>query len=536
MRRPDQTAVGRRDRQSQKSNASQLCIFEGDNTSKLVEIPTATMDAETADARKKRKEEAKALKRKRIEESGGVRPRSSKSDYSGKKDGESGGSSSKQQQQVQQSPNPKRKGFGTFNDYGAGGSRKKKRDNTKHRFGAVMEQVPCPNKSRNYTLSMAVPGSVVSNAQTRELRTQLVGQIARAAAIYHVDEIIVFDDLLSSKMKDNHHRYGNRNRNHRDNNHNKRSADGDGEDEEKDKDASKDKEGAEDGAQQQRYQPSDPHTFMARVLQYIDCPQYLRRSFFPMHGDLQFAGLLPPLDAPHHVRAGEKSKYREGVVLDKKGNGPDAGSLVNCGIRSRPVEIDRVLAPGIRCTVELGTKAYDSPGKIKGVVVSPTTPREDDGTYWGYTTRLATSIKAVFDECPYEGGYDLKVGTSERGDVTVDDKKFGLPQFKHMLVVFGGVAGIEECIDADESMTLSGKDARKLFDLWVNTCPYQGSRTIRTEEAVLLTLARFRPHIVSSGDSAAKAPKVIKEEDLNFSDGDDLSEESSDEDGSSDSD
>lgn len=494
------------------------------------------MDAETADARKKRKEEAKALKRKRIEESGGVRPRSSKSDHSGKNEhGESGPSS--KHQQVQQSPNPKRKGFGTFNDDGSGGTRKKKRDNTKHRFGAVMEQVPCPNKPRNYTLSMAVPGSVVSNAQTRELRTQLVGQIARAAAIYHVDEIIVFDDLLSSKMKDNHHRYGGRNRNHRDNNHNKRSADGDGDgDEDKDKDASKDKEGAEDGAQQQRYQPSDPHTFMARVLQYIDCPQYLRRSFFPMHGDLQFAGLLPPLDAPHHVRAGEKSKYREGVVLDKKGHGPDSGSLVNCGIRSRPVEIDRVLAPGIRCTVELDTKAYDSPGKIKGVVVSPTTPREDDGTYWGYTTRLATSIKAVFDECPYEGGYDLKVGTSERGDVTVDDKKFGLPQFKHMLVVFGGVAGIEECIDADESMTLSGKDARKLFDLWVNTCPYQGSRTIRTEEAVLLTLARFRPHIVSRGDSATKAPKVIKDEDLNFSDGDDLSEESSDEDGSSDSD
>ena len=484
-------------------------------------------DTETTDARKKRKEEAKALKRKRIEASGGVRPRPSKSDF-GKKDGESGSSS----KQVQ-SPNPKRQGFGTFNDDGAGGAKKKKkRDNSKHRFGAVMEQVPCPNKSRNYTLSMAVPGSVVSNAQTRELRTQLVGQIARAAAIYSVDEIIVFDDLLSSKIKDNHHRYGDRNRSHRDD-HSKRSHNNDGD--EDNKDDSKGKEGAEDNSQRQRYQPSDPHTFMARVLQYIDCPQYLRRSFFPMHGDLQFAGLLPPLDAPHHVRAGEKSKYREGVVLDKKGHGPDAGSFVNCGIRSRPVEIDRVLAPGIRCTVELDVKAYDSPGKIKGVVVSPTTPREDNGTYWGYTTRLATSIKAVFDECPYEGGYDLKVGTSERGDVTVDDKKFGLPQFKHLLVVFGGVAGIEECIDADESMTLSGKDARKLFDLWVNTCPFQGSRTIRTEEAVLLTLARFRPHIVSSGDSATKAPKAIKDEDLKFSDGEDLSEESSDEDDSSDS-
>jgi hypothetical protein len=44
------------------------------------------------------------------------------------------------------------------------------------------------------------------------------------------------------------------------------------------------------------------------------------------------------IDAPHHVRVEERSKYREGVVLEKKGTGPDAGSLVNCGIRARPVE------------------------------------------------------------------------------------------------------------------------------------------------------------------------------------------------------
>jgi predicted SPOUT superfamily RNA methylase MTH1 len=57
-----------------------------------------------------------------------------------------------------------------------------------------------------------------------------------------------------------------------------------------------------------------------------------------MHPDLQFSGLLAPIDAPHHVRAEERSKYREGVVLDKKGSGLDAGSFVNCGIRGRPVE------------------------------------------------------------------------------------------------------------------------------------------------------------------------------------------------------
>ena len=98
--------------------------------------------------------------------------------------------------------------------------------------------------------------------------------------------------------------------------------------------------------------------------------------------------------------------------------------------------------------------------------MSPSAPREDDGTYWGYTTRLAESVSAVFDECPFEAGYDLKIGTSERGSITVDDKTFSLPSFKHSLVFFGGVAGIEECIDADESLKIPGSESRKLFGIW----------------------------------------------------------------------
>lgn len=34
-----------------------------------------------------------------------------------------------------------------------------------------------------------------------------------------------------------------------------------------------------------------------------------------MHPDLKYAGVLPPLDAPHHLRSTEWGPYREGVVL-----------------------------------------------------------------------------------------------------------------------------------------------------------------------------------------------------------------------------
>jgi hypothetical protein len=39
------------------------------------------------------------------------------------------------------------------------------------------------------TLSIAVPGSILDNAQSPELRTYLAGQIARAACVFKIDEV-----------------------------------------------------------------------------------------------------------------------------------------------------------------------------------------------------------------------------------------------------------------------------------------------------------------------------------------------------------
>lgn len=40
--------------------------------------------------------------------------------------------------------------------------------------------------------------------------------------------------------------------------------------------------------------------------------------------------------------------------------------------------------------------------------------------------------------------------------------------------------------------TLEERIATQLFDHYINTCPEQGSRTIRTEEALLISLAAFQ--------------------------------------------
>ena len=60
-------------------------------------------------------------------------------------------------------------------------------------------------------------------------------------------------------------------------------------------------------------------------------------------------------------------------------------------------------------------------------VVPPSEPRTDAGLYWGYSVRLASSLGSVFTNCPYKDGYDLTIGTSERGE-SVDDAE--LPEFR----------------------------------------------------------------------------------------------------------
>lgn len=47
---------------------------------------------------------------------------------------------------------------------------------------------------RDYTVTIALPGSIVANAQTAELKTYLAGQVARAAVVFNVDEIVIFAD------------------------------------------------------------------------------------------------------------------------------------------------------------------------------------------------------------------------------------------------------------------------------------------------------------------------------------------------------
>ena len=73
----------------------------------------------------------------------------------------------------------------------------------------------------------------------------------------------------------------------------------------------------------------------------------------------------------------------------------------------------------MRVTVEIDESTKDGK-QLRGKPVPPSAPRVKAGTYWGYQVRLATDLAAVWSECPYEGGYDFSLGTSQHGHNVVE--------------------------------------------------------------------------------------------------------------------
>ena len=209
---------------------------------------------------------------------------------------------------------------------------------------------------------------------------------------------------------------------------------------------------------------------------------------FPIHPDLRHAGLLKSMDLTHHLSATDHLPYREGVTLAPKRD--VEGTLVDIGIGTVLLE-DEKLPSYTRVTLDVSALQTTTPHLSNARLAQPTDPTRNLGYHWGYSTRLASSLSAVITESPHPDGYDFVIGTSERGEELTADRLGSLPPFQHLLVVLGGQAGIESAAENDSELNLGKEDIKKLFDWWINCVVGQGSRTIRTEEAIWIVLGQM---------------------------------------------
>jgi len=143
-------------------------------------------------------------------------------------------------------------------------------------------------------LSVAIPSSALINENDEKIKTYKLGIIARALAIFRVEEVIIYHDPLL-----------------------------------------------------------DETDFIREVLEYLETPQYLRKQLIPLTSKLKFVGVIPPLAIPSHKSKHLKiGELREGVV---KKVAPDGTRWVDIGVDAlAPLKCEE--PKGARVTVRVVSK------------------------------------------------------------------------------------------------------------------------------------------------------------------------------------
>jgi predicted SPOUT superfamily RNA methylase MTH1 len=153
---------------------------------------------------------------------------------------------------------------------------------------------------RKSKLSIAIPASLVAEYANLRDKTEVIGRVARSAAIFRADEVVIYPD-----------------------------------------------------------QP-DESALSKLILGYVETPQYLRKHLYAVRSELQYAGTLPPLRTPHHqleahaanLRIGE---FREGVLFDQQGV-----NVVDVGVEKPIQMVGKAPSRGSRVTVKI-TEAGPEP-------------------------------------------------------------------------------------------------------------------------------------------------------------------------------
>jgi len=209
----------------------------------------------------------------------------------------------------------------------------------------------------------------------------------------------------------------------------------------------------------------------------METPQYLRKRLFKLEPRLRFAGILPPLRTPHHplnkkARNLKEGEYREGIVVSKT----KEDALVDIGVEHPALMREKQFNVGKRLTLKIA--------KLGEQVEVQTASKDEIPSYWGYTV---SAEKRSFGKLVENGKFDLTIATSKFGTRFADvAKKIGekWKKARSILVSFGApTRGLFE-IARDE-----GANLNDVVDFVVNTIPEQGTETVRTEEALLVSLA-----------------------------------------------
>ena len=115
-------------------------------------------------------------------------------------------------------------------------------------------------------ISIAIPDASWADEITQKEKSAKISKIARACAIFQIDEIYIFHETFGEK---------------------------------------------------------NDEILMTTILKYLETPQYFRRSMYPKMDLLKYSGILHPLNIPSHSKVPDPTKIkpgdiREGIIVSIK--------------------------------------------------------------------------------------------------------------------------------------------------------------------------------------------------------------------------
>jgi methyltransferase len=251
--------------------------------------------------------------------------------------------------------------------------------------------------------------------------------------------------------------------------------------------------------------PTEPRDksdmFLLRlILEFLNTPQYLRKTLYPMDRDLSYIGLLPPIRAPQHknkvkpkdVKIGE---IRVGVIHDRNSliNKKDRKRFTNApkpAIDFKKENYDLYIDVGLDYLIPfLGNGINGEKVVVKFVNSYPelkvirASGKDLEKLYFGYTLVKVNSLEEYIKKL---GEETFVIFTSRYGksfQTVESDFKVNITKFENLLIVFGSPnRGIKELFVNYYNTKNS---------MYVNIFPNQKTQTIRLEEAILGTLTLF---------------------------------------------
>lgn len=283
------------------------------------------------------------------------------------------------------------------------------------------------------SLVLAFPDDIIHDIKDKQQQTLFISTIARSLAVFQINEIVFFKSPYLSET------------------HRKRE-----------------------------------RKMLKTVLEYLETPQYLRKRIFPITHNLKYVGSCPPLATPHHqtkrtLKAGE---IREGLVylLDKK-------LVANVGAKY-PIPVvnspKRSFANDVRIRVPIRIRTNDQ-DEWQAEIIEPEIAQKKQ--YMGYKVKFSDASLSKYLK-NRDKTYILTSAKGNKIEMTNFSKATELGKKQSTVIVFGSQNhGLLDFLKRE------GKSFKDVADLTINTWSNSGSRTIRLEEAIFISLARILPNL-----------------------------------------